>query len=185
MDLPEDLSRLNEVDGQSSAIPNCCKLPHSPGMRWLDKAAIRAPTKIMMSISSSRMDHSSQEISLHTLPHSAADDFEQGNLIEQGNLALGPPGDTKQPMPEPPEEKKQPMPEQDLCAGSNQQTPTTSSTSVCSLLLLPPWTQGITLTHVEEVKILCCLLPFVVTSLLNSMIFNNVFTLFISQGALR
>ena len=29
MDLPQDAGRLNEVDGPDSAIPNCCKLPHS------------------------------------------------------------------------------------------------------------------------------------------------------------
>ena len=169
MDLPEDVSFLNEVvDGQNSAIPNCRKLPHTGGMRWLDKAAIRSPAQIM-SGSNVYICHSSQGIALQTFssPGSAADDSEKGNLLfepSSGDKYLTLPADQKQ----------------DPSAGSNLAP--TSSTSVSSLVLLPPWTHGITLTHVEEVKILCSLLPIAVTSMVNSMIYNNIFTLFISQG---
>ena len=44
------------------------------------------------------------------------------------------------------------------------------------------WALDITLTHVQEVKIVCSLLPILATNLVFQMIYNNIFTLFISQG---
>ena len=42
LQLPESPEQLFELDGPDSAIPNCPKLPHSPDMKWLDRAAVRS-----------------------------------------------------------------------------------------------------------------------------------------------
>ena len=48
--------------------------------------------------------------------------------------------------------------------------------------ILPGWANEITVTHVQEVKVVSSLLPILATNLVFQMFYNNIFTLFISQG---
>jgi len=52
-------------------------------------------------------------------------------------------------------------------------------------LLLPDWVHSITVTHCQEVKILCSLIPIMATTMIYQMVNGVMLTLFISQGWFR